>query len=80
MSGLTFALIQFVEYTLFYKKPSSWPSIKSFLLLGHILVLKVSSKFLNLANCFSELPVKGCTNHEYSKLFVFQQTKCFSAS
>ena len=28
-------------YFLFYKKPSSRPSTKSFLIFGHILVLKV---------------------------------------
>ena len=38
------------NYTFFYKKPSQRPSTKSFLIFGRILVLKVSKKFLNLAN------------------------------
>ena len=37
-------------HAFFYNKPSSRPSTKSFLLFGHILVLKVSKKSLNLAN------------------------------
>ena len=32
-----------------YKKPSSRRSAKNFKIFGHILVLKVSYKFLNLA-------------------------------
>ena len=36
---------------LFYKKPSSMPSTKSFLIFGYILFLKVSYKFLNLEDC-----------------------------
>ena len=38
---------------LLYKKPSSRPSTKSFLIFDHILVLKVCQKFLNLMkkNC-----------------------------
>ena len=35
---------------LFCKKPSLRPSTKHFLIFGHILVLKVSLKLLNLAN------------------------------
>ena len=34
----------------FYKKPSSRPSTKSFLIFSHILNLKASSKFFSLAN------------------------------
>jgi len=36
-----FGLVHNIE-TVFYKKPSSSPSTKSFLIFGHILVLKVS--------------------------------------
>ena len=31
-----------IQHTLFYQRPSSRPSVKSFLILGHVLVLNVS--------------------------------------
>ena len=44
------APILFLKLHIFYRKPSSRPGTRSFLIFGHILVLKVSLKFLNVAN------------------------------
>ena len=52
--------------TFFYKKPSSSPSTKSVFILGHVLVLKESLKFLNLANSTA---VKSYAERDCSKLF-----------
>ena len=38
------------KFLFFYMKPSSRPNTKSFFILGHIVVLKVSLKFLNFGN------------------------------
>ena len=50
-----------------YTKTLTRPSNKSFLISDHILVLKVSKKFINLAN---QSTVKAYAERECSKLFV----------
>ena len=54
-------------FTHFFKKPSSRPITKSFVMFGHILVLEVFEKFLNLGN---KIAVKAYAERECSKLFV----------
>ena len=49
-TNLISLLLVLITRFLFYKKPSSRPSTKSFLIFGHILALKISRKFLNLIN------------------------------
>ena len=55
-----------------YKKPSSRPSTKSFLIFGHVVVQKDSLKFLNLTNLSA---VKAYTERDCSKLFVLCKQK-----
>ena len=50
-----------------YRKPNSGPSTKSFVIFGHILVLKVSLKCRNQA---TSIPVKAYAERERSKLAV----------
>ena len=54
-------------HMVFYKKLNSRPSTKSFSSFGHILVLKVSYKFLNLA---SYTGMKSYAERECRNLFV----------
>ena len=48
MAMSVFVLFETLYEVFFYKKPGSRPSSKSLLFCGHIIVLKVSLKFVNL--------------------------------
>ena len=62
-------MFMFQQGTRFFKKPSSRPSTKIFLIFGYILELKVSLKFLNLA---SYIAVKASTECECSNCLSYK--------